>query len=263
MANEDDNIVYMAVGVIGAILLGMVLTPLRDLTPASNFAFPFMALTIAMAELGGVRATVATALTSALSLDFFLTRPYLRLTIEGKHDVIAFLGLAACGLTAAAFSSRRSRRTAASIAARRDLDLLHEALDLAEAAGPIQPAIARVLDAARTALPVSALIARDRHGRVVAASGVGPEAAAPGRVLRSDLLLTDDLDARELSRRDPPLPADGGRLALMAGDRQVGWLDVWGDASPASAEARRTLCAVGRLAGTLLARHDRSLDPVE
>jgi hypothetical protein len=254
MANQDDNLVYLGVGVIGAILLGLALAPLRDFTTASNFTFPFMMLTIAMAELGGARATVATALTSALSFDFFLTRPYLRLTIEGKHDIIAFVGLAACGLTAAAFSSRRDRRRAASSAVRRDLDLLHAALVRAEEAGPIEPALGQVLDMARTALPVSALVARDRDDRVVAASGIPPETVAPRQSLRSDLLLADDLDARELTWRSAPLPTDGGRLALTAGNRPVGWLDVWGDASPASVEARRTLSDVGRLVSTLLAR---------
>ncbi len=52
---------------------------------------------------------------STLSLDFFLTQPYLRLEIEGKHDIIAFVGLAGCGLLAAALASRaatgRARRT--------------------------------------------------------------------------------------------------------------------------------------------------------
>ena len=75
---------------------------MREMTAASNFAFLFVALTILVAELGGGRAAVATALSSALSLDFFLTRPYLRLTIADKHDIIAFVGLATCGLIAAA-----------------------------------------------------------------------------------------------------------------------------------------------------------------
>ena len=110
MAFEDDRLIYLAGGGIGAILLGMILVPLRDFTSASNFTFPFMALTILIAEFGGPRAAVVTALTSALSLDFFLTQPYLRLTIAGKHDIIAFLGLAACGLIAAGCSSGRRRR---------------------------------------------------------------------------------------------------------------------------------------------------------
>jgi K+-sensing histidine kinase KdpD len=104
-----ESLFYTALGPLAAIALGMLLVPVRGYTSASNFAFVFLALTITVAEFGGRGAAVATALVSALSLDFFLTQPYLRLEIAGKHDIIAFLGLAACGLIAAAFRSRRSR----------------------------------------------------------------------------------------------------------------------------------------------------------
>jgi K+-sensing histidine kinase KdpD len=110
MKIEDGRLLYFAAGGIAAIFLGVALVPLREFTYASNFTFPFMALTIVVAEFGGPRAALITALTSALSLDFFLTKPYLRLSIAGKHDIIAFLGLAACGLVAAACSSGRRRR---------------------------------------------------------------------------------------------------------------------------------------------------------
>jgi len=67
-----------------AILLGAALVPLRGYTTASNFAFAFVALTIVVAEMGGRGAAVATALCSGLSLDFFLTETYMKLTIAEK-----------------------------------------------------------------------------------------------------------------------------------------------------------------------------------
>jgi K+-sensing histidine kinase KdpD len=101
---------YLAIGPLVAIFLGVALIPLRGTVIPSNFTFPFIILTIVVAEFGGRPAAVATALVSALSLDFFLTEPYLRLTIQGKHDITAFLGLAACGLVAAALGARRIRQ---------------------------------------------------------------------------------------------------------------------------------------------------------
>ena len=110
-AADDDaeRLIYLALGPLAAIALGIALIPLREATIASNLTFPFIILTIVVAHLGGRPAALATAAVAALSLDFFLTRPYMRLTIEGKHDIAAFVGLAACGLVAAAMGSRRGR----------------------------------------------------------------------------------------------------------------------------------------------------------
>lgn len=110
MRNDEDRLIYLAAGPLAAILLGGALMPLREVAIASTLAFPFIILTIVAAEFGGHAAAVATAFVSTLSLDFFLTRPYRRLAIEGKHDLTAFLGLAACGAVAAALASRRSQR---------------------------------------------------------------------------------------------------------------------------------------------------------
>lgn len=107
-AEANERLLYTALGPLAAIGLGLALVPVRDVTLVSNFTFPFIILTIVVAHYGGRAAALATALVSALSLDFFLTRPYLRLTIQGKHDVAAFFGLAACGLVAAALGRRRA-----------------------------------------------------------------------------------------------------------------------------------------------------------
>ena len=257
METEDDHLIYLAGGGIGAILLGMALVPMRDFTTASNFTFPFMALTIAVAEFGGPRAALVTALTSALSLDFFLTQPYLRLSIAGKHDLIAFLGLAACGLVAAGCSPGR-RRTADRGATRDHLDLLHALLRRLEAAGPLAPVLAGVLEEARESLPVSTLVARDTEGKVVAASGDPASFPAPTQELLPDLLLPPDAPSRDLPRGGLPLPSEGGRVPLAVGNRRVGWLEIRGSVGPADAEERRTLSDVGRLASLWLVSGGRA-----
>ena len=111
--DSTERLFYLGVGPLAAIVLGMALVPLRDVTTASNFTFVFLVLTIVVAEFGGRGPALATALVSALSLDFFLTQPYLRLSIEAKDDIIAFVGLAVCGLVAAALGSPRSEGTLA------------------------------------------------------------------------------------------------------------------------------------------------------
>jgi len=114
MDDDGKDLIYLGAGPIAAILLGMLLIPLRGYTVASNFTFLFLGLTIVVAEFGGRGAAVATAVASALSLDFFLTEPYMQLAIASKHDVIAFFGLAGCGLLAAVLASDRRRGSLAS-----------------------------------------------------------------------------------------------------------------------------------------------------
>src|SRR5262249_26820797 len=116
---------WLAVAGLGAVALGVVLIPLRTITSASNLAFVFLAFTIVVAELGGRGPALLAAVVSAMSLDFFLTEPYLTLAISKAEDVVAFAGLAACGLIAAAFGVRRARSTELLSHARQELRALH------------------------------------------------------------------------------------------------------------------------------------------
>jgi hypothetical protein len=212
-----------------------------------------MALTIAVAEFGGRSAAVATALSSALSLDFFLTEPYLRLTIAGKHDIIAFVGLAACGLIAAAFGARRGQRITDLAAAGRQLELLHFTAAQLERGTADEAALTRVLEASRTALPLAAAALRDGRGYALAAAGNALERLLPEKVIEPDTLMPPGSPPAALALRLLPLPPEGARLALKVGDTHVGWLDVWGNGAPASLASRRVLSDVARLLATLRA----------
>src|SRR5712692_7915201 len=121
MRREDESLVWLVAGCMGSMALGMALIPLRTLTAASNLAFVFLAFTIIVAELGGRTAALATAVMSAMSLNFFLTEPYLTLAISKPDDVVAFFALAGCGLIAAAFGRRRERLS--EVAGRADQEL--------------------------------------------------------------------------------------------------------------------------------------------
>jgi len=254
VGDEKEGLFYLGAGPIAAILLGIALIPLRGLTSASNLAFSFMALTIVVAEFGGRGAAVGTALVSALSLDFFLTQPYLRLSIEDKHDVIAFLGLAVCGLIAAALGSQRSRRTTSLRALEAHRDLLRTVLRDWDAIAPPGPQLTSLLRASRNVFPLAAAVVRDARENVVASAG--PE--DDRRDTPEDLLQPDTLLPETSSRREPldwslALAGRGGRIALTSGGRPVGWLDVWGNGASASAESRPALSDFARLLGMLLA----------
>lgn len=249
MERDDEELLYLGAGPLAAILLGIALVPMRGFTTASNFTFFFMALTILVAELGGRGAALATALSSSLSLDFFLTEPYRRLAIADKHDVIAFVGLTACGLVAAAVGSQRGERVAALRAGRAQLELVHTGLEQLERGVSADVGLKRVLDHVRGVLPLAAAVVRDARGNLLAATERDYGMPVPSRDLELDALAG-------LAAAGQPLPLEGARLALLFGGRQLGWLDVWGNGRPASAQARRTLSGVARLLAVILARAD-------
>jgi hypothetical protein len=246
LEDEDgDRLIYLGGGPLAALLLGVALVPLRGVTTASNFTFAFMALTILVAELGGRGAALATALSSSLSLDFFLTEPYRRLAIEDKHDVIAFAGLTVCGLIAAAVGSQRGERVAALHASRARLELARAGLHQLERGGVPGPGLAGLLEAARGALPLEGALVRDGRGQVLAATVGAHALPVPDRSVPAA-----GLPERGAGR---PLPREGARLQLLLGTRPVGSLDVWGDGRPASAGARTALWDLARVLALVLA----------
>jgi two-component system sensor histidine kinase KdpD len=101
MRGDDQGLIWTVTGALGAMALGILLIPLRGVVAAANLAFAFIAFTIVVAEVGGRGPALVTGLMSALSLNFFLTEPYLTLSINRLDDLVAFFALAACGLIAA------------------------------------------------------------------------------------------------------------------------------------------------------------------
>ena len=250
----DDHVAFLGAGPLLAVALGFALIPFRESTSAANLGFAFVILTIVISAFGGRAAGIATALASALSMDFFLTKPYLSLRMDDNHDLVAFVGLAMCGLVAAALGS--PQRIAALREARRHAGLVHSALVELEGAGPLEAELARVLEAARHVLPVRALVVRDAHDQCLAASPHQQGLVAlPDLIVEGDLLLARGSPPVGLGRRGPPLPAQGARVALMTGNRRLGWLDLWGDGAPAGADSRRALADLARLLAMMVARH--------
>lgn len=245
--SDDDRLLYTAAGPLGALLLGVALVPFREVTVASNFTVAFIALTILVGEFGGRTAAVATAVVSSLSLDFFLTQPYMRLAIADKNDLVAFVGLTGCGLLAAALGTPRREREAG----RRRLALVERALRQVEAGGPVGSRLQPIADAARAGLPLAAVVVRDDDGALVAGAGDGKLSSQTPAVVVSPASLAGEL-SRDWRRPDAPLPGDGLRVALVAGARPCGWLDLWGNGRPVSEEARRSLIAFAAVAAALL-----------
>ena len=250
---DADRLAWTGGGPIAALLLGMALMPLREVTSASNLTFAFVALTILVAGLGGGGAAVATALSSSLSLDFFLTRPYLRLAIEDKHDLIGFLGLTVCGLVAAAVGAHRGERVSALRACRAQQELVRHGLEQLEKGVPRELGLSRVLDESRGVLSVADAAVHDTSGNLLAATGQARGRPTPAG--RLDVLGAPSTPGGRVEA----LPREGVRIPLVARGRAVGWLDVWGDGPPARPAGRDPLADVVRILALILGGSERDL----
>ena len=237
MGGDDRGSVWFVIGVVTAIALGIVLTPLRTTTTASNLAFIFIALTIVVAEMGGRGPGLATAVISALSLNFFLTEPYLSLEIDKPGDVAAFVALMACGLIASAFGKRRVRTAEQVVEARGDLEVLARTASSLSAREPVE----QILEELRRFFGLGGVVLRHADERLVAAAPsshatlpVPPTELDPATLVGSDVLV------HRLGRSGFRIPERGGRLRLPG--RETLLIDLWeGNPEGLSLDQRRAL----------------------
>ncbi|HSE06980.1 MAG TPA: DUF4118 domain-containing protein [Methylomirabilota bacterium] len=246
MPRVDDARVWMVTGVLGSMVLAVALIPLRAVVAASNLAFVFMAFTIIVAELGGRGAALVTALVSAMCLNFFLTEPYLTLTITKTDDVIAFFALATCGLIAAAFGQRRERLSDAAGRADRELATLGRLVERARGGRPLEGQ----LEDLRAEFDLGGLVLRDGAGRLLAAVPAGAEARpAPRLALDGATLFAHAEESPRVGAKGLRLPEGGGRLTLQTARGPVS-LDLWeGNDQGFGRDESRTLAIAASILG--------------
>ena len=249
-ARDDRSLAGVALGGLVAIALGVALAPLRESVSASNLAFAFLAWTIVIAETSGRAAALVTALVSALSLNFFLTRPYLSLHIHNLGDIGAFLGLAACGLIAALFGRRREASEASAGQAHDALAAVRRAERALEQEAPHSARLAAVVGELRTSLGLRAVVLRGPAGAVEAAAPAGfdPPDGAPALLEADSIVPRGDTPRLRVGPRGLRLPEAGGRLLLRHAGQPAGSLDLWEDA-PAGLDTNQitALWVVARL----------------
>ena len=221
MREKDEIRIWMVAGGIGALVLAVVLVPLRTVTPAANLAFVFLAFTIVVAELGGRQAALVTATVSAMSLNFFLTEPYLTLRISKPDDVVAFCALAACGLIAAAFGKRREQLSQMADRAARELAVLSRLVEQLRDGIPLD----EVLGGLKGSFGLGAVVVRDAGDRIVASAPLGSSLVAEVD-LSPDTLFPAEQERLRFGTRGLRLPAEGGRVRFGTGHGTVS-VELW------------------------------------
>jgi K+-sensing histidine kinase KdpD len=253
--------VWLVTGALGAMAIGIVLIVVRDRTSASNLAFVFLLWTIVVAEVGGRVAAMVTAVVSALSLNFFLTKPYLTLSIDNRDDIIAFVAMAVSGLVAAAFGRRRHASAEKLSDVRSSLEIVDRVSDLLERDGQLDDRLTSALRVVREFFHLRGVVLRTEDGRPRAAAdpdGLRHLTTVP-LDLEPDSLLVSDASRYRFGTRGLRLPAEGGRLVLRSRGEVVGSLDLWeGDQAGFDHEQYQALSVITRLVSAELARAGQS-----
>jgi K+-sensing histidine kinase KdpD len=201
-----DRLILPA-AIAGPIATALLLTPWRGHLDTADNALILVVVIVAVASTGRRLAAGVAALVSALSFDFFLTRPYGSFRITSDQDLITEILLLVVGLAVGELAARgRTHRVAASERTH-ELALLHSVTELAASGQDSRLVIEAALDALHQLLSLrNCHFTRHDPGTIVAR--LTPE----GKVtLRNLSWTTEDLG---LPTRRVDLPVRGGGWLL-------------------------------------------------
>ena len=136
-----SDIIGIAIGVLGALLLSVLMLPLRTHLHNDNMALALVIPVLIGAVIGGRIAGVIAAIAAALCFDFFFTQPYLSLRIAGSNDLTSFFVLLVVALIAAEVGIRARRGSRAARDSRSDLDRLCRVIELAARGSDIEDVV--------------------------------------------------------------------------------------------------------------------------
>ena len=88
----------LTAAVLAPIVVGALLSLIRELITNNNAALVFVLVVVAVAASGYRLAGLVAAVVSAAAFDFFLTQPYLTFAIDQRDDIEAAVLLALIGL---------------------------------------------------------------------------------------------------------------------------------------------------------------------
>jgi K+-sensing histidine kinase KdpD len=109
MNQARSNRLALVAAVVLPIGAAAAMVPFRTRVDNTNIALGLVAVVVAVAATGGRTAGLLSAVTAALSFDFFHTRPYESLTITRRADIETAVLLLVVGLIVGELSSRSTR----------------------------------------------------------------------------------------------------------------------------------------------------------
>jgi Domain of unknown function (DUF4118) len=121
----------MVAAVVAPMATALALIPWRQRLDTADNALFLVVVIVAVATTGRRAAAAVAALVSALSFDFFLTRPYYSLRITREQDLITEILLLTVGLVVGELAARGRRHRDAAWQGRHQVALLHAITELA------------------------------------------------------------------------------------------------------------------------------------
>jgi hypothetical protein len=117
--------------VVAPLVVAAALIPARGHLDSADNALILVVVIVAVASTGRRVAAAVAAVVSALSFDFFLTRPYGSFRISHRNDLITEVLLLVVGLAVGELAARGRRNRHAADEGRHQLALLHSVTELA------------------------------------------------------------------------------------------------------------------------------------
>ena len=142
----------MIVAVLAPIAVAALLIPWRDNLDTADNALFLVVVIVAVASTGRRGAAATAALVSALSFDFFLTRPYYSFRITRHQDLITEILLLVLGLAVGELAARGRRHRDEAWEGRKQVAQLHSVTELAASGRDPQVVVAAATDELRDLL---------------------------------------------------------------------------------------------------------------
>jgi hypothetical protein len=136
MARDHESDLVAAAGGLVTVAVAAALVGLRDVTASANLALALVVVVVVVAALGGRAAGAVAAVAAAVSFDFFLTEPYLSLTIDARDDVETTVLLLVVGLAVGSIAARGRQAQRAATEARSEIARVHELAELSASGAP-------------------------------------------------------------------------------------------------------------------------------
>ena len=110
---DGEGVAWAAAGFVASLLIGVVIEPFRGTVGLENVTLGYLLVVVVTAAVGGRAAGLISALSAALSYDFFLTTPYHSLRIDSVAQVITVALLFGTGIVVSLAGRARRRRNVA------------------------------------------------------------------------------------------------------------------------------------------------------